>query len=45
VLLKGEGHKFGLPFRLQPREANKHNSRVKLVLAEYEFTEVFVGGD
>jgi hypothetical protein len=44
MLLQGGRYKFGLPFRIQTREPNEHDAGVKLVLTEYEFTKVFVGG-
>jgi hypothetical protein len=40
VFLKREGHEFSLPFRLQTREPDEHDSRMEQALAKYELAEV-----
>jgi hypothetical protein len=44
MLVKGRCHEFGLPFRIQAREPNKHYPRVRQVLAKYEIAEIFIRG-
>lgn len=40
MLFKREGHKFGLPFRLQTPEPDEHDSRVVQALAKYQLAEI-----
>jgi hypothetical protein len=44
MLLKGEGHEFGLPFRLQTPEPDEHDSRVVQALAKYQLVEILICG-